>query len=395
MKIAVNGDLQSIGKIITKLDFIKGVGFGPMQDALRNVPTGERYPNHPLRRVSPTPGPFEQCLEMIVAGLHPEASEFQALYQQLSQNHQNLVKAAMRMMPALPNKNNARQMAVIPSEKLSPQQQWIPCAPMPTEMCRVSPFFPLGQKQMKERPFIRDTIITSNSWGEIKYTGPKLSTYEEDVLLAVLILLDGEKNRFFDKVDGRPTYTYRGPLLPVVRLLGCTRKSYGQRDYTRVIDALHLMTEASVALTVHGRTARGKQKERTINITNMLVRAKWDKKRKKLTVTVNPYFYEMYANGPLTLIDVAGRAKLKSPVAKALLRFVQSHWQQEQKPTHFLTLAKALNLNLEQPPQEIRRLFKRAITELINRELLTDQSGVRGDYTKLVLASTARTNGRP
>ena len=184
---------------------------------------------------------FEQCMELVQQGVNTEDAEYQKLYGVLSPEKRDLVDSARRMLPKLQIEDDARaaaaaiREAVAPGGKLPPQQMWAPCAPVPTDMCRVSPFFPLRQHDMKERPFVRGMVITSNSWGEIKYTGPKLSTYEEDVLLAVLALLDGKKNRHVEQVKGKSTYSYRGPLLPVLRLMGYTGKSYGRTDYTRVV----------------------------------------------------------------------------------------------------------------------------------------------------------------
>lgn len=61
---------------------------------------------------------------------------------------------------------------IAPEGKAQPQQMWAPCAPMPSDMCRVSPFFPLSKPEMKTREYVRDVIITKSSWGEIRYRGP-------------------------------------------------------------------------------------------------------------------------------------------------------------------------------------------------------------------------------
>jgi hypothetical protein len=335
---------------------------------------------------------FEQCMELVQQGVNTEDAEYQKLYGALSPEKRDLVDSARRMLPKLQIEDDARAAAAIreavaPGGKLPPQQMWAPCAPMPTDMCRVSPFFPLRQQDMKERSFIRGMVITSNSWGEIKYTGPKLSTYEEDVLLAVLALLDSNKNRHVEEVEGKSTYTYRGPLLPVLRLMGYTGKGYGQTNYRRVLSALELMLSAVIRMEILGRTTRGKRKSRIIDMTNMLAHAKWHEELKELVVTFNPYFYEQYIAGTVALIDVLERAKLKSPIAKSLMRFMQSHRSEAWGPAHFLTLARALNLDLEQPPREIRRLLKGAIAELLKTGWLST-----GGFESKDLVSLSRTD---
>jgi hypothetical protein len=339
---------------------------------------------------------FERCMELVQQGVDAKDAEYQELYVALNPDSRTLVDSARRMMPKLRIEEDARQAAaaireaIAPGGKLVPQQMWAPCAPMPTDMCRVSPFFPLRQHDMKERPFVRGIVITSNSWGEIKYTGPKLSTYEEDVLLAVLALLDGNKNRHVDEVEGKSTYTYRGPLLPVLRLMGYTGKSYGRTDYTRVVEALKLMTVAGIELNIFGRNSRGKRKVSQWLMTQILSVAYWHEERKELTVTVNPYFCEMFVAGTVTLLDVIERAKLRSPIAKSLMRFMQSQRNNQWGPAHYLTLTRTLNLDLDQPAKQIRRLLKGAIDELLKSGWLSAGGFESKDLVSLTRADKSR-----
>lgn len=304
---------------------------------------------------------FQQQLESLPVDVRQSIEKADPLLRQTMLRM--YVKAETFEAEAQKNANEIRE-AIAPGGQLQPQQMWTPCAPMPTDMCRVSPFFPLRQHDMKERPFVRGMVITSNSWGELRYTGPKLSTYEEDVLLAVLALLDSKKNRHVEVVEGRSAYTYRGPLLPVLRLMGYS-DSVGRTNYKRVTDALELMTVAGIRMEIFGHTAKGKRKVKTWDMTNILSHAKWDDEKKELHITVNPYFYEQYIAGTVALIDVVERAKLRSPIAKSLMRFMQSHRAEKWGPGHYLTLARTLNLDLEQPPKQIRRLLKGAIDELL------------------------------
>ncbi len=343
---------------------------------------------------------FERCVELVQQGVDAKDAEYQELYLALSSDSRALVDSARRMLPKLPIEDEARQAAaeireaIAPGGQLQPQQMWTPCAPMPTDMCRVSPFFPMRKNDMRERPFIRGLIIASNSWGEIRYTGPKLSTYEEDVLLAVLALLDSKKNRYVEEVEGRSTYAYRGPLLPVLRLMGYKGKSYGKSDYKRVIEALALMTVAGIRLEIHGLNSRGKRTVRRTIMTNLLTYADWNEEAKELKITVNPYFYEVFVVGTVTLIDVVERAKLKSPIAKSLMRFLQSHRAGQWGPAHYLTLARTLNLDLEQPPKQIRRLLKGAIDELLKTGWLSAGDFESKDLVSFTRAAEASTRRR-
>lgn len=261
------------------------------------------------------------------------------------------------------------------------EQAWLPFAPMPTDLCRVSPFFPMAQKQMKDRPYLRDIVITESSWGKITYTGPKLSTFEEDSLVAVLALIDIGKN--VDETtdeEGRKTYTYQGPLLPVMKLMGL--KSFSKPAYNRTIRALKFLVPTAISL----ETKKGLS-----DTVNMLSRATWNEKTKELTVTLNPFFAETYMSGRVTLIDVLKRASITSPVAKNLYRFMQSH-REPKWSGHFLTLAAALNLDLEQPAYQIRRQIKTAITALQKTSVgvLSKSSKLDGDIVKLTMTQTAQ-----
>jgi len=273
------------------------------------------------------------------------------------------------------------QKAIAPGGKLPDEQMHIPHIPMPTDLCRVSPFFPMARMKIKGRPYIEDMIITSSSWGDIKYTGPKLSTYDEDALMAVLSILDSAQNRQTTEIKGKKTYTYRGPLLPILNLMGL---SSGSLNYLRIKHSLKLMLSAVVELNVYKRTSRGKRKVSRCNMSNMLSVFDWNEEKKELVVTVNPYFYESYIAGSVTLIDVEARSKLKSPIAKCLFRFMQSHrsviWE-----GNFFTLASALNLDRNQPDKQIRRQIRQAIKELIQIKILLPKSGfTRKDSVKLI-----------
>jgi hypothetical protein len=282
------------------------------------------------------------------------------------------VKADVRTEALEAAKETREEIA--PDGKLAPEQMWAPCAPMPTEMCRVSPFFPMARQKLGERPFIRDMIITSSSWGQIKYTGPKLSTYEEDILLAVLAILDQARDQKITEIEGRTTYTYQGPLLPIFRLMGY-KANPSKGDYKRMIEALELMTVAGVKLIIYSRSTKGKRRTKMTDMTNMLSRAKWDEDKKELTVVVNPFFYENYITGTVTLLDVLWRTKLKSPIAKSLHRFMQSHRGSSWKG-HFMTLSATLNLEETLPAYKKKERIKLAIRELIKEGFLSKGSGV-------------------
>ena len=253
----------------------------------------------------------------------------------------------------------------------------------PTDMTRTSPFFPLNQRELGRRDFLREYVITAAGWGEITYTGPKLSIYEEDALMALLAVLDQvSNNKEETDFEGRKTYTYQGPVLPLLRILGYKRPN--KKDYNRLISGLKLLTVAGVELKIaSGKTKRGKQRQpRKTFMSAMLANVAWDEEKKELSATINPFFYEAFCQGQVTLYDLQTRIKLAGSVAKALYRFIQSHrtgkWQ-----GHFLTLSDALNIDREQAGFRIKQTLRRAMTELKKQGIITKNSGIKEDVVLL------------
>lgn len=255
----------------------------------------------------------------------------------------------------------------------------------PTDMTRCSPFFPIPPYELKNRKFLQDFLISSANWGEITYTGPQLSIYEEDALISLLAVLDDVSHyRQIAEVEGRKTYTYKGPALPLLRLLGYARP--GKDAYKRLVASLKLFMSSVLELSIStGKTTKGRKRPpRSIYLANILSAVRWDDEKKVLTVTINPFFYETYMAGRVTLMDVAKRMSLKGLNAKALYRFVQSQRHHTVFLGHFLTLADALNMDRSQPAKKIRENLKRAINELIRQEVLSEKSGfVDSDILRL------------
>lgn len=275
----------------------------------------------------------------------------------------------------------------------------------PTDMTRCSPFFPMNPNELGERRFFKDYLITSANWGEITYSGVQLSTYEEDALLALLAIVEQKNSNlktsyFVDYCTGigevevvdepRPvwvgfendedtlpkTLTYKGPLLPLLHILYGNRVP-SKKDYKRLINSLEIMTFAALKISISsGKTKSGKKRNPRISqMSAILADVKWDDNKKELTATINPFFYETYMSGRVTLMDVTKRMGIKGVIAKSLYRFVQSQRENPVFAGHFLTLADALNMDREQLPKQLRRQLKTAIGELIRQGILMKKSG--------------------
>lgn len=279
------------------------------------------------------------------------------------------------------------------AEKLAgePVQAWLPICPMPTDLCRVSPFFPMDKRSINSREYLEDLIITETAWGRISFTGPRLSTYDEDALMAILALLDDKFSRQENVVEGAKTYTYKGPLLPVLRLMGLTGQG---ADYSKVKASLQRLTVTALKLEIFKRSKNGKRTVTKSQMANILACAQWDEERQGLTVTINPFFHETYIQGSVTRIDVLRRAKLRAPVAKSLYRFMQSH-RENRWQGHFLTLSAALNLDEQLPLFKKRDRIRTAIRRLTEAKLLTKGSGFKRENPDIVVLIRAKNAASP
>lgn len=257
---------------------------------------------------------------------------------------------------------------IAPGGKMPPEQGWLCFAPMPNDLCRLSPFYPMAPKQLADRQLLRGVVIAKSGWGEIFYSGPKLSTFEEDILLALLALIRNGKQ----SGDDTTQWTYSGPLRPILTIIGY--KTTGKRNYERVKAAIELLQMAVIKL----QTKKG-----LWDRVNMVSHSGGNEKEATISVTLNPYFVEMYEAGSINLIDIAKRAELTRPVAKALHRFATSHrdpWR-----GHFLTLAGVINLETDKPHFEIRRQIKQAMADLRKVGVLSKKSRFDKDIVTLAV----------
>jgi len=268
---------------------------------------------------------------------------------------------------------------IAPVHQLQAKPASFPLCPMPTDFCRISPFFPLGKHDLRPREYMEMATITS-SWGNIIYTGPRLSTYEEDALAALLAYFDTHKH-LTGNIEGRITYRYQGPLLPILRLMGIDNPNGS--EYLRVVRSFELMACSVIEISTRKNTTRGKSVLKPLlGLSNIMTFARLDKEAKTIDLTLNPYFYLILGSGNYTLLNVKARNKLSSPVAKVLYRFIQSHRGDVWKG-HYKTLAATLNLDLEQYPSKIKSRIAMAISKLIEYGHLSVKSGQNGDLVCL------------
>lgn len=238
----------------------------------------------------------------------------------------------------------------------------------PIDLCRISPFFPVNRRFIKERQYIRNVVIAKTAWGEIIYSGLILTTYEEDVLLALLSVM--ESNKVETEHDGKKTFRYVGPILPILKALGY--RSSGQENYKHVMDSLRILSSVVIELKV----------KKSFYIAPLVFELKLDGETKELSVSLNPYFHEVFQLNAYTLIEMEKRMKIGVPIGKALYRFVSS--QRDGWHGHYMTLAKVLNLGIQRPNFRIRDDIRTAIRILVSEKILSKRSCLDGEIVNLI-----------
>ena len=94
---------------------------------------------------------------------------------------------------------------------------------------------------------------------------------------------------------------------------------------------------------------------------------------RKYLIEVDEVFLCLFAEGIVTSLNLTFRRGLKGDVSKALYRFYRGRSGPSQS-YHILTIAKAINLNIEQPLFKLRDQVKRALGELKRQGYLSKYS---------------------
>lgn len=225
---------------------------------------------------------------------------------------------------------------------------------MPSSMARTSPFFIMGKQEMKDRPVYQDLVI-ENNWGRITISGPKLSIYDESILLALLVL--ARKHKADD---------FRTTLSELCEIMGISR---GKSQYNAIAAALKRLTKVTLDTELFKADSSRKEVSRWI-IGHIVDEADMETEAGKIRVRISPSFLTIYAANLATGLDVEKRARLKGDTARALYRFLKTHTFNGPAPFHLLTLAHAVNLNTDQPLFEVRKQLRTALSELKKDEHL-------------------------
>lgn len=241
---------------------------------------------------------------------------------------------------------------------------------IPHQMAKVSIFFPMSDRELKEGERKINRLEHETGWGKIVIEGIKLAIFEEDIFLALIKI--AKENIKIDK----GMYVLETNMNDIINLL------YGPSGYTRksterIERALQHFQLVRFELTTFDWKKKGAERLKTRvtrSIGNIVESYKYDEKTKDLIIYFNPHFFAYFLESMLTNINFSIRRKLKKDGSKAILRFLSTHTQPS--PMHILTVLNAINYNTNQPSFRLRKKIKQFIAEL-------KKNGVLGPKTKL------------
>lgn len=220
---------------------------------------------------------------------------------------------------------------------------------IPTEMTRLSPFFPISDMDKAKREY--KEMTWENSWGRMSIKGIKLSIYDEDILLALV--------KLFKKHQSLTLNISRGEIFKAIG------KTKGANANIALSKSIERLTGTLVTIEVWDNI---KTKNPVTKMGNTILSGYVMNKRGGLTVTLNPYFQEAYLETMVTSLDLDFRMSLKHDVAKSLHRFLES--QNKDYQIHIDKLVLAININANQERKHIRDILRKALNELVEKKYL-------------------------
>lgn len=242
-------------------------------------------------------------------------------------------------------------------------------APLPTDFTRIGPFFPSEIKEFGEKTqkvfFAEKITLVKNSWGELTYTGPRLTVSHEDLFLVILAAITSPDKRKAATVDGFPTYKYCGSMRELLVAKGI--KNPTKTDYDQAFTLLENMSSASISY----RSSTNKCRAFEAMVSKGVMNEKGD-----LEIHINPFFAEiLIQQGLTTWLDLEVRNKIKSAYGKSIYRFLsgQNEWS-----GNISVLAEVINCSDCRMP-DFRRNIRNAMKEMISKNILSKGSGIIGN----------------
>ena len=246
---------------------------------------------------------------------------------------------------------------------------------IPHEMAKVSIFFPMSDRELKEENRKISRIEQETGWGKIVIEGIKLAIFEEDMFLTLIKIAMGKT----ESSNGK--YILKTNMKAIVNLLYGS-SGYTKQSFKRVERALQHFQLVRFELTTYDWKKEGKERLKTRvvrSIGNIVQSYKYDEKTKDLVIYFNPQFFVYFLESMLTGINLTLRKKLKKDGSKAIMRFLATHTNP--KRMHILTILKAINFNINQPMYRLRSRIKQFIKELRKNKILGPKTKIYSDDT--------------
>lgn len=258
--------------------------------------------------------------------------------------------------------------ATILKKPIHPEQQFFSF--LPHQLAKTSIFFPMSDRELKEENRHITKIEHDTNWGKVIVQGVKLAIFEEDILLALLALLDKNLSKLNLGI---------GLAININEIIAILygRTGYSKTNEDVILRALKHFELVSFDLIVGDWKKHGKERlkvERIRSVGNIISGYDYDTATKSLKIYFNPHFLAYFAESMLTNLNLTQRRKLKKDGSKALLRFLSAHTNPGRM--HMLTVLNAINYNTDQPLYRLRSRLKSFIVEL-------KKNGILGNKTKL------------
>jgi hypothetical protein len=219
---------------------------------------------------------------------------------------------------------------------------------MPTLLTRVSPFhFPVRGKTA-DWPLVRLDSGESNSWGRMRVVGELLVIFDETILFCLLALMARKNSESFET-----------HLDDICRLAVIQADSRQRNNVRSSIQRL-----AGTRIDLELASGKGNKRKCISQMTGSILSfADMHHETGRVRVIINPYFIELYAESFVTNIDLHFRSTLQYDLSKALYRFFQGQYER-QISADLLRLARAVNLDTQQPEAQLRKKIRGSLNEL-------------------------------
>lgn len=259
------------------------------------------------------------------------------------------------------DEKNYKNLPVQKKEKPRPLQPYLPF--LPTPLCRTTFFRPVPRASLRSSSESFDHPPIETSGATLIWHGPDCGIKEEDILLYIESQWVKEKGRPFSR-------SYSEILDALVYKRRKTGKHHSG-NYALIKEHIDRISKVSFMLKIRkgagGITAGGRMH---------LLKYTWDDITQKFTFVLDPEFGRHIASGMIT--GLHQRHLLQADISKALHRFICSH-RQNDGHYHILDVALAINMDLTNATDSIRRMLRKAVAELKKIKFLTPTSKMKND----------------